>query len=183
MHDPTHWKAIKRVLRYLKETASLGLRILCSSVSDLYMYADADWACDPNDKISTSGYILFFGPNPVSWSSKKQHVVARSSTEVEYKSVVNAIAKLTWVRNLLHELYVTVSKTPTIYYDNVGVTYLSHNPVFHTHVKHVAIDFAYVYDQVQAHRVQVSHTHACDQLAVIFIKPLPKSALTRCLPN
>lgn len=96
MHAPTdeHWKAVKRVLWYLKQTASSGIRILRSSDSNLYMYADADWAGDPNDRISSSGYILFFGPN---WSSKNQHVVARSSTEAEYKSVANALTKLTWV--------------------------------------------------------------------------------------
>ncbi|KAF3671321.1 putative U-box domain-containing protein 9-like [Capsicum annuum] len=149
MRTPTdeHWKTVKRVLRYLRETASSGLRILCSSDSNLYMYADANWVGDPNDRISTSGYILFFGPNPVSWSSKKR-AVARSSTEAEYKSIANALAEIKWVRNLLHELHVTIPKTPTIYLDNVGVTYLSHNPVFHTCMKHVAVDFAYVRDQL-----------------------------------
>ncbi|PHT69173.1 hypothetical protein T459_28660 [Capsicum annuum] len=113
MHTPTdeHWKAVRRVLRYVKEIPSLGLRILCSSDSNLYMYADADWAGDPNDRISTSGYILFFGPNPVSWSSIKQRAVARLSTEAEYKSVANTPAEITWVRNLLHELHVTIPKS------------------------------------------------------------------------
>jgi len=83
------------------------------------------------------------------------------------------------VRNLLHELHVTISKTPTIYYDNVEVTYLSHNPVVHTRMN-IAVDFAYARDQVQDHRVHVTHTHACDQLADTFTKPLPKSAFTRC---
>ncbi|KAF3678634.1 hypothetical protein FXO37_04286 [Capsicum annuum] len=90
----------------------VGLRILRSSDSNLYMYADADLAGYPNDKISTSSYILFFEPNPVSWSSRKQRAVARSSTEA-------------WVRNLLHELHITILKTPTIYCDNVGVIYLT----------------------------------------------------------
>ncbi|KAH0710929.1 hypothetical protein KY284_012356 [Solanum tuberosum] len=182
IHTPTdeHWKSVKRVLRYLKETASSGLHIVRSSDSNLYMYADADWAGDPNDIISTSGYIIFFGPNPVSWSSKKQCAVARSSTEAEYKSVANALAEIMWVRNLLHELHVSIWKTPIIYCDNVGVTYLSHNPVFHTRMKHVAVDFAYVRDQVHAHRVNVTHAHACDQLDHTFTKPLRKSAFTRC---
>ncbi|KAH0720364.1 hypothetical protein KY285_005166 [Solanum tuberosum] len=110
MHTPTdeHLKAVKRVLRYLKETASSSLHIVRSSDSNLYMYADADWASDPNDRISTSGYIFFFGPNPVSWSSKKHRVVARSSIEAEYKSVSNVLVEITWVQNLLHELHVSI---------------------------------------------------------------------------
>lgn len=105
------------------------------------MYADADWAGDPNIRISRSGYILFFGTNPVSWSSNKQHVVARLSTVAEYKFVVGALFELLECETYF-ELHVTISKTPTIYCDNVGVTYLSHNPVFHTRMKYFVIDFA-----------------------------------------
>ena len=142
------------MLQCLKETASSGLHIICSSDSNLYIYADEDRADNPNGRISTSGYILFFDSNPVSWSSK-EYCSSSWSTEVEYKFVANALAKLTWVWKLLHELHVTISKTPTIYCDNVGVTYLSHNPVFHTYMEHVAVDFAYVCDQVQDHRVML----------------------------
>ncbi|PHT82999.1 hypothetical protein T459_11442 [Capsicum annuum] len=116
----------------------------------LYMYANADWARDPNDRVSSSGYVLFFGRNLVSWSSKKKQVVARSSTKVEYKSVVNSLPELTWVRNLLNELCITIPNTPIIFYDNVGVTYLCHNPVFHSRMKHIVNDFCYVRNQVQA---------------------------------
>ncbi|PHT63548.1 hypothetical protein T459_32598 [Capsicum annuum] len=182
MHTSTaeHWKVAKRVQQYLKETASSGLRIFQNSDSNLYMYADADWAGDPNNRISTSSYILFFGPNIVSWSSRKQRAVVRSSTEEEYKSVANAFVEITWVQNLLHELHVTIPKMPTIYCDNVRVTYLSHYPVFHTHMKHIAVDFVYVRDQVHTHRVYVTQTHAYNQLADTFTKPLPKSIFIRC---
>jgi len=116
----------------------------------------------------------------VSWSSKKQQAVARSSTEAEYKSVANALAELIWVRNLLNELKITIPNTSTIFCDNVGVTYLCHNPVFHSRMKHIAVDFHYVRNQVQAHQVLVKHTHACDQLADTLTKPLPKTTFARC---
>ncbi|WMV23681.1 hypothetical protein MTR67_017066 [Solanum verrucosum] len=113
----------------------------------------------------------------MSWSSKKQQVVARSSTEAEYKSVANALAELIWVCNLLNELRITIPNTPTIFCVSVGVTYLYHNPVFHSRMKHIAVDFCYARNKVQAHQVLVTHTHAC---ADTFTKPLPKSAFERC---
>ncbi|KAF3619751.1 putative MLO-like protein 3-like [Capsicum annuum] len=96
---------------------------------------------DPNDRVSTSGYVLFFGHNPVSWSSEKQQAIARSSTKAEYKSIANALAELTWVHNLLNELCITIPNTPMIFCDNVGVTYLYHNLVFHSRMKYIAVDF------------------------------------------
>ncbi|XP_070051722.1 uncharacterized mitochondrial protein AtMg00810-like [Nicotiana tomentosiformis] len=76
----THWKAVKRVLRYLKHTMLNGLLLRRSFTPELHVYSNADWAGDIHDRTSTSGYVLYLGGNPISWSSKKQHTVARSST-------------------------------------------------------------------------------------------------------
>ncbi|XP_057423759.1 uncharacterized mitochondrial protein AtMg00810-like [Lotus japonicus] len=100
-----HWKAVKRILRYLKATIHHGLHLKpCSLTSPvpLLAFCDADWGSDPDDRRSTSGSCVFFGPNLcvffrpnlVSWSSKKQTLVARSSTEVEYRSLANTSAEL-----------------------------------------------------------------------------------------
>jgi len=86
------------------------------------MYADVDWVGDPNDIISTSGYVFFFGRNPVSWSSKKQQVVARSSTEAEYRAVASVVDETTWVKFFLKELHVHIPTPPTIFCDNLHVT-------------------------------------------------------------
>ncbi|KAH0709535.1 hypothetical protein KY284_010962 [Solanum tuberosum] len=176
-------KAVKRILRFLKATTTSSLHILHNSDCNLSMYADVDWVGDPNDRISTSGYVFFFGRNPVSWSSKKQQLVARSSTEADYKSIANALTELTCVHNLLNELCTTIPNIPTIFCDNVGVTYLYQNLVFHSRMKHIVVDFCYVRNQLQAHRVLVKHTHACDQLADTFTKPLPAPSFARCRSN
>nr|XP_016511091.1 PREDICTED: uncharacterized mitochondrial protein AtMg00810-like [Nicotiana tabacum] len=106
MQSPSnlHWKVVKRVLRYLHGTIKFGLRVSPNFDFNLRMYSDADWAGDLTDRSFTSSYILFLDSNPISWSFKKQKIVARSSTEAEYRVVANALTELLWVRNLLLEM-------------------------------------------------------------------------------
>ena len=100
MHDPRepHLAALKRILRYLRGTPSLGLLIRPSASSELIVYSDADWAGCPDTRKSTSGYAVFLGDNLVSWSSKRQNTVSRSSAEAEYRAVANAVAEVSWLR-------------------------------------------------------------------------------------
>ena len=96
-----------------------------------------------------SAYVIFLGSNPFSWSSKKQNTMARSSTEVKYRVVASTATKVNWVQNLLHELNAcTGFGTPMSYFDNVGATYVNANLVFHSRMKHIAMDFHFVRDQV-----------------------------------
>ena len=78
--------------------------------------------------------------------------------------------------NLLKELHVPLYTLSAIYCDNVGATYLCHNPIFHIRMKHIAVDFHFVRDQVQKKEIQVSHVHAADQVADTLTKALPKQA-------
>jgi len=75
-----------------------------------------------DDRTSTSAYHIFLGGNPISWLSRKQHTVARSSTEAEYRAVATATAELVWLTNLLYELRLPVSKPPSLLCDNVHIS-------------------------------------------------------------
>jgi hypothetical protein len=100
MHDPRepHLAALKRILRYIRGTLQFGLLLRPSSCSDLAVYTDADWAGCPDTRKSTSGYVVFLGDNLISWSSKRQTTVSRSSAEVEYRAVANGVTEATWLR-------------------------------------------------------------------------------------
>ena len=86
MHDPRepHLAALKRILRYIRGTLHLGLLLRLSRQTDLVVYSDVDWAGCPNTRKSTSNYVVFLGDNLISWSSKRQTAVSRSSAEAEY---------------------------------------------------------------------------------------------------
>jgi hypothetical protein len=175
MHDPhdVHWNLIKRVLRYVRGTTSHGVLLQASSSTALTAYTDADWAGCPDTRRSTSGFCIFLGDALISWSSKRQAVVSRSSAEAEYRGVANAAAECCWLRNLLHELNVDVHKASIIFCDNVSAVYLSDNPVHHKRTKHVELDIHFVRERTALGQLRVLHVPTRHQFADIVTKGLP----------
>ncbi|GJV61704.1 ribonuclease H-like domain-containing protein [Tanacetum coccineum] len=159
MHDPRepHLNAMKRVLRYLRGTTDLGLQLFRSTTSQLIAYSDADWAGCPATRRSTSGYCVFLGDNLLTWSSKRQDTLSRSSAEAEYRGVANAVAETSWIRNLLRELHTPLFTATLVYCDNVSAVYMSANPIQHQRTKHIEIDIHFVRDKIAAGHVRVFH--------------------------
>jgi hypothetical protein len=178
-----HWEAVKRILRYVKGTLDMGLRIRKSPSTELSIYTDADWAGCVDDRRSTSGYAVYVGPNLVSWSSKKQPTVSRSSTEAEYKALANGAAEAIWVESLLKELGVSRQRAAILWCDNLGATYLTANPVFHARTKHIEIDFHFVRERVASGDLNVRFISTSDQLADMFTKPATRQMLDRFKSN
>lgn len=183
MHRPTteHWSAVKRVLRYLSGTQSRGIYFPASNQNDLHAFTDADWARNKDDYTSPSAYIVYFGSHPIAWSSKKQTGVTRSSTEAEYRAIASTTSELCWISSLLTELGISVSTKPVLYSDNIGATYLAANPVFHSRMKHIALDYHFVRQFVQSGQLRVTHVSSTDQLADALTKPLPCARSTHWL--
>ncbi|KAF2319063.1 hypothetical protein GH714_013045 [Hevea brasiliensis] len=176
-----HWAAVKRVIRYLIGTIDKGLQFHHHSSLVLHAFSDSDWGGNKDDRSSTSAYVVFLGKNPISWSSKKQSVVAKSSTEAEYRSISATASELCWICNLLLELAVPLSKPPVIYCDNLGATYVTTKPIFHSCMKHLEIDYHFVRQLVQLGKLRVSHISSQDQLADVLTKALPRSDFGRFL--
>jgi hypothetical protein len=180
MHDPRepHLTAMKRILRYLRGTLNFGLLLRRSSATKLRVYTDVDWAGCPDTRRSTSGYAVFLGNSLVSWSSKHQPVVSRSSAEAEYRAVANGVAEAAWLCQLLHELHSPLATSTLVFCDNVSVVYLSTNPVQHQRTKHVEIDLHFVRKRVACGAVRVLHVPTTSQFADVFTKGLPSVVFT-----
>jgi hypothetical protein len=171
MHVPTsvHLTVAKRVLRYLKGSINLGLQYGKGSLT-ITSYCDSDWAGNPDDRRSTTGFGIFFGPNLISWSAKKQHVVSRSSTEAEYRSLSLITAEMFWIQMLLKELHISLSSPLTIWCDNSGGIALASNPIFHARTKHIEVDVHFVREKVLNRDIQIHHLSTLEQVADIFTK-------------
>ncbi|KAI5312513.1 hypothetical protein L3X38_041686 [Prunus dulcis] len=110
---------VKRILRYVQGTLSYGLTFT-SGTSVLVGYSDVDWAGDPNTRRSTTRYVVFLGQNPISWSSRKQSSVSRSSTEAEYRALANCAADISWIRYVLQDLHIVVPEAPVLHSDSLS---------------------------------------------------------------
>jgi hypothetical protein len=111
----------------------------------------------------------------VSWLSKRQHTVSRSSAEAEYPVIANAVVETSWLRQLLQELHQPIQKVTLIYCDNISVVYLFTNLIQHQHTKHIEIDLHFIRDKVAAGTVHVLHVPTTLQYVNIFIKGLSSS--------
>jgi hypothetical protein len=176
MHDPrdSHLAIVKRILRYVRGTMTYGLYLRgTTSTPTIIAYSDADWAGCPDTRRSTSGYCIYLGNALVSWSSKRQATVSRSSAEAEYRAVANAVAECIWLRQLLGELHIDVPSAAIAYCDNISAVYMSKNPVHHRRTKHIELDIHFVRERVAFGDLRVVHVPTDQQFADVMTKGLP----------
>jgi transposase InsO family protein len=177
-----HLSACKRILRYLKGTSTWRLELGGNRDVDLRLigWGDSNWAQDVDDRKSVCGYSFNFAGGTVSWSSKKQPVVATSTVEAEYIASANATKEAIWLRTLLQELDIVQSSATIIYSDNQGCIALSNNPVSHSRAKHIDIRYHFVRDRVAKGEVKLEYTPTEMMIADIFTKALPRESFQKC---
>lgn len=169
-----HWNAALRVLHYLKGHPGQGLLLRRDSNLQLNAYCDSDYASCPLTRRSLTGYFIMLGMSPISWKTKKQPTVSRSSAEAEYRSMATTSCELTWLKSLLTSLGVHGSQPMRLFCDNTAAIHIASNPVFHDRTKHIEVDCHYVREQIQAGNIITSHVSTDEQPADILTKALGK---------
>ncbi|GKC37574.1 uncharacterized mitochondrial protein-like protein [Tanacetum coccineum] len=150
-HSPRtpHFDSLIKVLRYIKFCPDQGLYFPTHSSFQLKAYCDSDRANCPITRRSITGFCVFLGPCLISWQSKKQSVVSRSSTEAEYRALADCTCEITWLQSLLKDLQITITKPILILCDNHSSIALASNPVQHARTKHIEIDCHFVRDKIK----------------------------------
>ena len=169
-----HLTAVKRILRYLKGTTDLALKYQQSENCRLIGYSDADWAGDQDDRHSTTGNLFVMAGGPISWLSKKQAVVALSTSEAEYVALSAATQEAVWLRRLLTSLKAIPNGPTVLMEDNQGAIAIAKNPIAHARTKHIDIRYHYIRETVQEGFVELHYCPTEKMIADILTKPLPR---------
>jgi len=174
MHTPIvfHLNLVKRILCYLKGSAGRGIVMTNHGHTQITGYRDSDWAGNAIDRKSTTGFCMFVGGNLVSYRSKKQHIVAHSSAEVEYRAMTFATYELIWLKGLLSNLGFSSSIPMTLFCDNQATLHIAANPVFHERTKHIEVDCHFIHQQVHSQVIKTCYICSHDQLPDLFTKVL-----------
>lgn len=177
MHDPreSHLLAAYRVLHYLKGNPGKGILFKRGNKLTLEAYTDADYAGSVVDRRSTSGYCVLLAGNLVTWRSKKQNVVARSSAESEFRALAHGLCELLWLQIILNDLKVKWEGPMRLMCDNKSAISIAHNPVQHDRTKHVEIDRHFIKEKLEGGLVTMSYIPSDEQIADVLTKGLHTS--------
>ena len=149
---------------------------------------DSDWAGDATGLHSTSGYIFLYGQTAISWKTKKQSLIAVSTTEAEYIEASEASKEAIWLRRILHELLSCLTNPKpgksalpnasiTLHIDNQATIKLIQNPRFHERTKHIEIKHHYIRETFENGEIDLQHVSTNNYLADIMTKSLPATTI------
>ncbi|XP_019157728.1 PREDICTED: uncharacterized protein LOC109154379 [Ipomoea nil] len=169
----THLVAAHRLLRYLKGSPRKVLYYSSNSELKLQGFCDSDWATCAETRKSITGFCVFLGDSLISWKTKKQATISRSSSEAEYKALATTVCEIQRLLYLLADLKVNKNTTIPLFCDNKSAVAIGGNHVFHERTKHIEIDFHVVRQKVHEGVIKLMHIPSHKQIADGLTKALP----------
>lgn len=160
----THMTAGRRVLRYLKGTATLCIMYEFGKDLIIFGFSDASWAGDKNDRKSTTGYIFIFAGGIISWTVHKQSTVAHSSMEPEYMALSDAAREAIARFYLLHELNLKIP-APLICSDNQGALAIAENPTNYQRATHIDLRYHFIRHVLEKGQIRIDYIPSAEQPA------------------
>ena len=158
------------IVRYLGSTKNLALHYNGANHDGFLGYTDSDWAANPDDRKSITGYVLFLANSPVSWLTRRQKTVALSSTEAEYMAMSDTTQQISWIKSLLGEIHFSIPKV-LLYYDNQGAIFLATNPAQKQCSKHIGICYHYICECMEkGDKIDLFYIPTGEQITDIFTK-------------
>ncbi|XP_019455108.1 PREDICTED: uncharacterized protein LOC109356230 [Lupinus angustifolius] len=165
-----HFEGANRILRYIKGSISVGVFFPTYCDFKIKGYTDSDWAGCPDSRKFVSAYCFYLGNSLISWKSKKQHVVARSSAEAEYRTMALGACETQWLLYLLEDLQIPHLQPIIVYCDNQSVIHITVNLVFHERTKHIEVDYHSVRENIQTGLLYLLSIPTDSQIADLLTK-------------
>jgi hypothetical protein len=176
-NDPgmDHWKAAKKVLRYLQGTKDYMLTYKRSNNLEVIGYSDSDFSGCVDSKKSTSGYIFMLAGGPISWKSAKQSLRASSTMQAEFVACYHATGQAVWLKNFIPGLQVidSIARPLTLFCDNEAAVFFSKNNKSSGASKWIDIKYLVVRDKVKDGTIMIQHINTRAMLADSLTKALP----------
>lgn len=173
LHSPkhSHMDAALRVAKYVKGSPGMGIFFSADSALKLSAYCDSDWDSCPMSRRSLTGFCVKLGESLVSWRTKKQSTVSRSSAEAEDRAMATASCEIVWITGLLSDMGVVFTEPTTLFCDN-NALHIAANPMFHERTKHIDIDCHLIREKIESGCIKTAYISSSQQLADIFTKGL-----------
>ena len=178
-----HWKSVKRIFRYLKQTINYKLTFTKDADSSVVGYSDASYHPEKYDPRSVTGYVFKFQGAAISWLSKRQSTIAISSMESEYYAITSTAQEALWLKGFASELLIHTKGSILIYCDNKSAIDFAKNNNFSHRSKHIDVRHHFLKQRIDNEEIKICFLPSSDMLADGFTKALASDSFSNFLYN